>query len=264
MAQSVPLSIKYVHAENFSVNEGLSQGLVNGITQDHFGFLWFATLDGLNRYDGYHVTVFRHDPDDSSSISENFVTCVFEDSKNRLWVGTNTAGLDYFDFETESFVHFSHLANVKNSISDDRIISIDEDNVGNLWVATKKGLNKISLQENRSVFPLPKNKTKNPLSKFEKIIFQQVPVLASGKEAFISHEATSQVESFFPSFFIDSRGIVFIRTENNYFYLQPSIGLKDSPIEIPHLTADPKDEKKIADICLKVNGLVDRKRFLFI
>ncbi|HNI09979.1 MAG TPA: two-component regulator propeller domain-containing protein, partial [bacterium] len=65
--------------ERLSIGEGLSQSKVFSIYQDHKGFLWIGTMDGLNRYDGYGFTVFRHDPRDSTTISENYVWSIIED-----------------------------------------------------------------------------------------------------------------------------------------------------------------------------------------
>jgi len=54
----------------------------------------------LNRYDGYHFVVYRHDPSDPNSIADNYIETVFEDSKGRLWVGTTSQGLELFNRET--------------------------------------------------------------------------------------------------------------------------------------------------------------------
>src|SRR4051794_33922713 len=86
--------VKNLAFQPLTINDGLSQGMVNWILQDHYGFMWFATKDGLNRYDGYHFTVFRHDARDSTTIADNFVQSMFEDSKGRLWVGTASGGLN--------------------------------------------------------------------------------------------------------------------------------------------------------------------------
>jgi len=86
--------------ETITINDGLSQGMVTWIMQDRYGFLWFATKGGLNRYDGYHFVVYRHDPSDPNSIADNYIETVFEDSKGRLWVGTTSQGLELFNRET--------------------------------------------------------------------------------------------------------------------------------------------------------------------
>src|SRR4029078_10690795 len=57
--------------EKLTINDGLSQGFVYNISQDDKGFMWFCTPDGLNRYDGYHFKIYRHDDADSFSISSN-------------------------------------------------------------------------------------------------------------------------------------------------------------------------------------------------
>ncbi|MEJ2542987.1 MAG: two-component regulator propeller domain-containing protein [Calditrichaceae bacterium] len=69
---------KSIHVKNLSLEDGLSQSSVLCILQDQQGFMWFGTEDGLNRFDGYKFTVFRHDPMDSLSISDNHINCLFE------------------------------------------------------------------------------------------------------------------------------------------------------------------------------------------
>ncbi|MCB0551403.1 MAG: hypothetical protein KDD19_27800, partial [Phaeodactylibacter sp.] len=85
-----------------SVNEGLSQGMVFDILQSRDGFLWIATKDGLNRYDGYRFTVFTHDPFDPFSITSNEVWKIFEDSRGWLWLAC-PGGLDVFLPQTGHF-----------------------------------------------------------------------------------------------------------------------------------------------------------------
>ncbi len=128
-----------------TINDGLSQGMVVRIFQDRYGFMWFATLDGLNRYDGYKFNVFRHDPQDSSSITKSFVQSIFEDSKGRLWIGTVSGGLDLFDRETETFIHIKKQEGRANGLADGSIKSIAEDNQGNLWVHISDKLDKITI-----------------------------------------------------------------------------------------------------------------------
>ena len=74
--------------EHVSVNEGLSQGSVTCILQDRLGFMWFGTQDGLNRFDGYSIRVYRNAPEDTTSLAENFVTMLIEDRDGTLWVAT--------------------------------------------------------------------------------------------------------------------------------------------------------------------------------
>ena len=129
--------------ERLSLEDGLSQNVVNSILQDHEGFLWFATQDGLNRYDGYTFKVFRHDPQDPSSLSDNWAQVLFQDSQGRLWIGTHGGGLNRFDADSERFVRFEHNPTDPHSLSSDRIVSLVEDRQGHLWIATEGGgLNK--------------------------------------------------------------------------------------------------------------------------
>jgi len=74
--------------EQFTVNDGLSQNFVTCILQDHQGFLWFGTRDGLNRYDGYQFKTYSFEAEDTTSISANAIQSLYEDKHNNLWVGT--------------------------------------------------------------------------------------------------------------------------------------------------------------------------------
>ena len=84
---------------------GLSHNSVFVTMQDHLGFLWIGTNDGLNRYDGHRFLTFRHDPADSTSLSNNTVRRVWEDRRHVLWIRTE-AGLDRLDRATGHFRHY--------------------------------------------------------------------------------------------------------------------------------------------------------------
>ncbi|MFT4930069.1 MAG: ligand-binding sensor domain-containing protein, partial [Phenylobacterium sp.] len=71
----------------------LSQSTVNALWQDKLGFMWIGTQGGLNRYDGYTMKVFRHDPDDANSLSANWINDIYQDQQGLLWIATER-GLD--------------------------------------------------------------------------------------------------------------------------------------------------------------------------
>ncbi len=87
---------------HLSVEDGLSQSTVFSICQDSTGFMWFGTMDGLSRYDGYEFRVWRHTPADSASISSDIVRLVYSDGSGRIWAGT-VNGLSLYDADSDSF-----------------------------------------------------------------------------------------------------------------------------------------------------------------
>lgn len=74
--------------KNLSVKDGLSHSNVYTIIQDHLGYLWFGTQDGLNKYDGYEFIIYRHEPGDSNSLTTGNFGKIFQDSSNLIWFGT--------------------------------------------------------------------------------------------------------------------------------------------------------------------------------
>lgn len=135
--QTPPLSF-----ETISTDDGLSLRAVVAILQDRHGFMWFGTSDGLNRYDGYRFTIYRHDPTDPQSLSNSTVTCLLEDRHGQLWVGTSEGGLNRFDPATETFQAYRHAPDDPSTISSDRIRALYEDRAGNLWIGSADGLNR--------------------------------------------------------------------------------------------------------------------------
>ncbi len=143
---------KFLDIEHLGVEAGLSQNQANSVTMDDDGFLWIGTWDGLNRYDGYDFTVFKPKPFDTTSISGNFITALFVDSKERLWAGTENQGLNLFLPKTQSFLRIlASPQNTEGSLSNNGINMITEDPLGNLWVATDFGLNRIRFRSRDSM-----------------------------------------------------------------------------------------------------------------
>lgn len=109
-----------IPGEWITSKEGLSQGFVSSIIQDDEGYMWFATKDGLNKYDGYHITVLRNSPGDKFSLPDNFVTQLLQDDNGNFWVGTATKGLCLFDKKTERFYPVKTGTN-KDTLENDAI-----------------------------------------------------------------------------------------------------------------------------------------------
>ncbi|MCJ8272322.1 MAG: hypothetical protein MJK04_23335, partial [Psychrosphaera sp.] len=125
--------------ERLTIDDGLSMSALQVILQDQSGYLWFATQDGLNRYDGYEFKIFRHDHKDPTSISDNWVNSVYEDDNGVLWIGTRL-GLDRYDSAIEQFTHYKHDSSNADSLGFDVVRAIIGDGKDGLWVGTEKGL----------------------------------------------------------------------------------------------------------------------------
>ena len=119
-----PESARFRH---FTVEHGLSQNTVRAILQDRHGFLWAATEEGLNRYDGYSFKVYRHDAADASSLPSDIVTALYEDRKGRFWVGAR-GGVCRFDPRTETFS--------RRVSTHEEVMAFLEDRQGRLWIGT--------------------------------------------------------------------------------------------------------------------------------
>jgi PAS domain S-box-containing protein len=120
---------------HLTIEDGLSQSSVNSIIQDSRGLMWFGTIDGLNRYDGYDFKIFLPVPGDPSSISDNFIQVIYEDRDGDIWVGTRK-GLNKFLRDTETFVRYRKGT---GGLMDNNILSIYQDKEGFLWLGANSG-----------------------------------------------------------------------------------------------------------------------------
>ena len=139
-----PLLSRYLRFGRLTSEDGLSNDQVRGIVQDNHGFMWIATFDGLNRYDGSSVKVYRHDPDDPNSLSNSIVRLPIVDQNGVLWFGTFGGGLNQYDVEKDAFIRYRHDPDNPHSLSNDTIRALYEDQAGTIWVGTNEGLNKLN------------------------------------------------------------------------------------------------------------------------
>ena len=128
--------------DRVTVEDGLSGGDIYAIHQDEQGFIWLATSDGLNRFDGHAVKVYKNDPEDPGSLSDRAVLSIYSDSTGTLWVAMAYGGLERYLRSSDSFAHHRHDPADAASLSDDTVHALAEDAAGDLWVDTGVGLDR--------------------------------------------------------------------------------------------------------------------------
>jgi signal transduction histidine kinase/ligand-binding sensor domain-containing protein len=125
--------------EHLTIDNGLPQNSVIAITQDKRGFMWFGTQDGLCRYDGYNVKLFRHDRTNPTSLRNSFTTSLLVDKSGTLWVGTAGGGLNKYNSINQSFTAYIHEPNNPQSLSDNNVQTLYQDRAGAMWIGTERG-----------------------------------------------------------------------------------------------------------------------------
>jgi signal transduction histidine kinase/ligand-binding sensor domain-containing protein/DNA-binding response OmpR family regulator len=120
--------------KNLGIVQGLSSNYVLSISQDHRGLLWFATEDGLNRFNGNAFQVYKKAPE---GMSANELNRVFTDPhEQQLWIATQRAGLLRYDLTTETFKTFKNERENPNSLITNDVTDISAARDGNLWIST--------------------------------------------------------------------------------------------------------------------------------
>ncbi|MDO6444280.1 EAL domain-containing protein [Colwellia sp. 1_MG-2023] len=143
-------NLKFKH---ITAADGLSQSYVFDIIQDEEGYIWLATQDGLNKYDGAKFKYYRSNILDEHSLADNYIRKLFKDSSGVIWVGTQN-GLSRYNKKLDSFDNFTLNINEDNTLIDNTIWDIYEDRASettnldvpnNIWVSTAKGLHKFDV-----------------------------------------------------------------------------------------------------------------------
>ena len=154
------------------IEDGLSNNSVICIYQDHNGFMWFGTFDGLNRYDGYGFKVYRNRVGDSTSLVDNTIYSIQGDKNHNLWIA-GRKGICVFDPLKQSFIAVSYT-DLQNHT---------EKNTGNIHALT--------IEDNSDVLVGTEN---NGLVLFANGVFKgkQIPLLKSS--ALVPHYQVSTIE----------------------------------------------------------------------
>ncbi|MCD9095335.1 diguanylate cyclase [Luteimonas fraxinea] len=136
-----PLSL-----EMYGLDEGLSQLTVSAMTGDDQGFLWVATQDGLNRFDGHRFRAYRNAPDQpvggANLVSSSIDSLAFEPQRTRMWLGTNDAGLEVVHLPTWT----QRRLGVADGLSHARVVRILLDPAGGAWLGTEAGVDHIDAE----------------------------------------------------------------------------------------------------------------------
>ena len=139
-------AIRFTHLCNM---DGLSQSTVQAIVKDKYGFMWFGTQDGLNRYDGYNFKVYRHKPKDPTSLQRSHIVSLYEDSRGNLWIGTYNGALSLYDRKKDAFIHYKVSSGNTAGLSHKTVTAIYEDKQANLWIGTYYKLNLLDRKTGR-------------------------------------------------------------------------------------------------------------------
>jgi signal transduction histidine kinase/ligand-binding sensor domain-containing protein/DNA-binding response OmpR family regulator len=149
------------------VNDGLSHNMVNDFVKDSAGFMWIATLSGLNRFDGHSIKSYRNIPGDSTSLLVNDVTKLFEGPKGSIWMYTHSGNCVY-DPKTETFRRNTNAILRSMGIAEGLITFVKKDSKGNYWfIHYNQGLFRYTPGQNRTIRLFPAAGDRSSISSAE-------------------------------------------------------------------------------------------------
>jgi len=137
---------------HLDIANGLSINQVGCIFKDSRGFMWFGTIAGLNRYDGYKIKVFKHAANNPNSLPDNYIRSIFEGPGGKMWIKTHNS-LCFYDPVTEKFSGVIDYELARYHVLTEDVTSIKKDSEGNFWFLTNdKGLYCYRPGQNKTVF----------------------------------------------------------------------------------------------------------------
>jgi signal transduction histidine kinase/CheY-like chemotaxis protein/ligand-binding sensor domain-containing protein len=135
--------------------------------------MWFGTQDGVNKYDGYQYTIYKHLSKNPKSLPAINVQAICEDKEGLIWIGTRLGGLSRYERTYETFTNFKYNAKRAGALSSNIITSLCSDSKGRLWVGTDSGLNLLDKKTNTfKVFKHQPNQQNSLSSSFIYSIFE--------------------------------------------------------------------------------------------
>ena len=241
-------AVNNLNFDFYSQEHGLSSNQIHSILQDKKGWMWFGTSQGACRFDGYKFTVFKNDPEDSTSLTGNLVRAVYEDRKGQLWIGTENGGLNKFNREKENFQHL-FSSGTQTTMKDASVTSIHEDQSGNLWVGTELQL---YLIKNESAISEIKPTNLPNSSNYFRVLRSDASGriwLGTNHGLFVYDVKANTVEKIsFPQsvmanediweILMDDDGTVWVGTYDSGMYAVNSLTL-----QARHIVVDPKNER---------------------
>lgn len=148
---TIPCSGQAIRFTVMTSHDGLLSNTINAIIKDRYGFLWFATADGLDRFDGMEHKPYRFDPADKSGYRSKEVTSMYEDEAGQFWVATMGGGLYYLDRSRDQFRPYQE-SSADGPLANSYIKSIYGDNHGRLWIGTIGGLCVLDPKTKKEIF----------------------------------------------------------------------------------------------------------------
>lgn len=137
--------------QNLGTNEGLSRALVRQIVRDQYGWIWVATENGLNRFDGYRFEVFRYQKDNPGSLPDNNVYCLADGGKYGLIAGLQSGKVVRYDHTRQKFetIFFADTL-IQQAFARSQPDYIVLDSTQCMWIATTNGLFAHSIKTGRT------------------------------------------------------------------------------------------------------------------
>lgn len=139
---------QFYNFRHYTVDDGLSQSVVNCFFQDSQGYIWIGTQDGLNQFDGFTFRKFIHNPYDSTTISNNWVYAVTEGPAGDIWVGTRQ-GLNRYRKATGAFDCFTHNPADPHSIAGNNVYGVTVDAAGRIIANTPPAISVLDPRSGR-------------------------------------------------------------------------------------------------------------------
>lgn len=208
---------------NLTTNSGLTQHDISSIIQDSYGFIWISTFDGLNRYDGYTMEHFYYSSLDNNSVCGNRISKLFEDSKKRLWIGTDGNGICYYDLIKENFVKVTRQYS-------NHIIDIKESKDGKIYFASQTEVFYYD-DKDKSIKFLPKI---TPSITAIEILQNNHIIISTNKGIYEEinnefHHITTSGKRYYSTLFIDSKKYIWTFSNSQLFKLYTA---KDGSLQI--------------------------------